>query len=266
MTKHFLYGFGFLLIFILNGACNNSRFGGNSKSAKQGTASVEAVAGESVQNGTLDISHDTFAELSFDQQLDVSIENFIAMARAIATNDPIDIMGYSFFDISDKLQEYEGELDQLAGKYQSLREFLETADIYSESDIVPDGIESGLASLARALEDGKELPVDASSSIEAADSTKKLGDQASEETSQDRFLMGVTSLPLMRGSSLGLQLLDDAQQAASGAIQANGQGDKQFANPQDGDAPTCVTVIFIGDLDNPACVDAVDRITPCPCV
>lgn len=253
----------FLTLIAFTTACNTSSFGGKASSSKQATPSSGSTAANSASNGGIDVDYDTFLVQGFEKQLAISTENFVAMAQAIATNDPIDILGYSFSGISDKLLAHEDQLSQLAVKYANLGEFLKTVNIYSENDIDPAMVETGLSSLAKAMTTDTQPSPAISAQPSEVDISSVLGANLNNSTQTDRFLMGVAGLALMNGNGTSLKLAEDSQSAMSATIQAN--ADKGWANPQEGFGECRQIGWDVGPGGAMSCYDAVDPTMPCPC-
>lgn len=254
-----------LMIFSFATACNSSLFGaGTSRDSRRTSAK------DSINKLPLGVSYDSLKTLPFEKQIKVSTKDFVEIAKNYATNELIEIKGYDFLNIKDRLLDSATEIDALTLKYPSLEDFLATVNIHTAADIVDEQVEAGLAALAESIQNMNDVSIAPPSDEAMFDKniSERLFDGLNL-TGRDRFLMGLLSLPYMTGDMPKLNLLANDNGAYSGAIQANSTKDKSRANPQDGEdpiRPMCVTVIFVGDLDNPECLDAVDRMTPCPCI
>ena len=261
---------GLCCIPLVLSACNENQFLGSLQGSKKSSNSAEISSSDFK-------AQDPYEVLSigtFEQQVQISIADFIAVSRSLASNEDIDIQGYPFSNLSDSLSQHEDELNALAVKYPSLQNFLESVEIFSSSQIESAEVLAGLDVLSKQLGNHKEESVarkNPSNDSPLPHNTTSIF----ALTSQEIFLMGLASLPLIDQDHTSLSLFalaeSETQAAYSGAIQANAERDKWGANPQDGMDPEatgiCEFVVLAphSTIDDPFCFDASDNMTPCPC-
>lgn len=139
------------LCFTTTVACHDGSFAGATKSAKRSSAIDAKKSVSKYKPGSSGIQFDTFKAMPFAEQLKIETADYLELARLRASNEEMNILGYSFFNLQDHIVQLEDKLLNFAEQYPVMGDYLEAIGITQTSDIRPEDVEKGVAYLYEQL-------------------------------------------------------------------------------------------------------------------
>ena len=259
-------------VILLFTGCNQADFLGKSRGSKNGKAPPATASQEINSNNSGSPNLATFNSSDFEEQKNMPLQSLHYVVHNIANNDAFEIDGHSFANLQDVLNKLAPQFETIADQYRTIGEYLASVEIHSANDIFEINVDSALAYLSSRISATNRTASPPDLNSGTASFVFSLKNDSSLPSLRERLVMGVYGLALLQQETLGLHLVEDDghSSTARGLVQASQESDKltpvQIPD-EELPPPMCSQVIFIGTSPtDERCVDALDQITPCPCV
>lgn len=150
---------------LLTGCSGGSGFSGfGLGGGKKTSASANSTSASAVDTATNSGDQDgltvaTLNQMSYEEISKVSMIDYYEAGLKSATNDPVEIGGQTFVGVKSFLENNRANYRALADEYPTVGDYLAKMAILSDKDILPEEVEGGWATIAKAFSEGTlEIP------------------------------------------------------------------------------------------------------------